>query len=127
MAKKEDNLVKFTKDQSREEAKKNGRKGGIQSGKARRDKKTVKLLLEELMNSDCSKIEAFKSLTEQLGLEGGTSVKKLFTIVTIMNTLKIGTLKDLGTLVELLGENEKENGKGVLEDILKAVGGITND
>ena len=82
MANKEDNLVKFTKDQSREEAKKNGRKGGIQSGIARREKKTVKLLLDEIMESNCSDYKAFESLTKQLGLEGETSVKKLFAITT---------------------------------------------
>lgn len=35
----EQNLVNFTSDQSREEAARNGRKGGIASGKARRAKK----------------------------------------------------------------------------------------
>lgn len=35
------NLKPFTSDQSRTEAKKNGRKGGIASGKARREKKTA--------------------------------------------------------------------------------------
>ena len=37
----EKNLNPFTSDQSREEAKKNGRKGGIASGKAKRKKKTL--------------------------------------------------------------------------------------
>lgn len=41
MAKKEDNLHLFTSEQNREEAAKNGRKGGIASGEARRRKKEI--------------------------------------------------------------------------------------
>ena len=37
----EQNLVPFTSDQSREEAVKNGKKGGIASGQARRQRKTL--------------------------------------------------------------------------------------
>ena len=50
--KKEDNLVPFTSDQSREEAVSNGRKGGIASGAARRDKKNLRLALEMLLEKD---------------------------------------------------------------------------
>lgn len=39
--KKEENLIPFTTEQSREEAKKNRRKGGIASGEARRAKKAL--------------------------------------------------------------------------------------
>ena len=37
----ERNLIKFTSDQSREEAVKNGKKGGIASGEAKRKRKTI--------------------------------------------------------------------------------------
>ena len=42
----EQNLIPFTSDQSHEEAVKNGRKGGIESGKSKRAKKTFKELVE---------------------------------------------------------------------------------
>lgn len=42
----EQNLVPFTSDQSRAEAAKNGRKGGLASGKARAQKKTLRELAE---------------------------------------------------------------------------------
>lgn len=42
----EQNLIPFTSDQSREEAKRNGRKGGIASGEAKRRRKN----LQELVN-----------------------------------------------------------------------------
>ena len=46
----EQNLVPFTPDQSREEAAKNGRKGGIASGEARRARRTIRAELEELLS-----------------------------------------------------------------------------
>lgn len=50
MANKLDNLVMFTSEQDREEAKKNGRKGGIASGIARREKATMLATLEKCLN-----------------------------------------------------------------------------
>lgn len=46
----EENLIPFTSKQSREEAKKNGRKGGIASGKAKRRKKAVREVMEMIAN-----------------------------------------------------------------------------
>ena len=52
MAKKEDNLKPFTSDQSREEAEKNGKKGGIASGEARRRKRDIKAALDLLLEKE---------------------------------------------------------------------------
>lgn len=52
MANKEDNLKPFTSDQSREEAAKNGAKGGIASGEARRKKRDLKLAIQALLEAD---------------------------------------------------------------------------
>lgn len=46
------NLKPFTSDQSREEAAKNGRKGGVKSGKAKREKANFKKLLEIALNEE---------------------------------------------------------------------------
>ena len=48
----EQNLKPFTSDQSREEAARNGRKGGIASGKARRKKRLMREAFEELLARD---------------------------------------------------------------------------
>ena len=50
MANKLDNLIPFTSDQDREEAKKNGIKGGIASGIARRKKATMLSVLEKVLD-----------------------------------------------------------------------------
>ena len=45
---REKNLKPFTADQSHEEAVKNGKKGGVASGRARREKKTTRQIAEML-------------------------------------------------------------------------------
>lgn len=52
MARKEDNLKPFDSNQNREEAKKNGRKGGKASGEARRRKKEIRECLEILLEKE---------------------------------------------------------------------------
>lgn len=47
--KQDENLKPFTSEQSREEAEKNGKKGGIASGKARRQKKALRETMEEML------------------------------------------------------------------------------
>lgn len=48
----EQNLVPFTSEQNREEAKKNGRKGGIASGEARRNKKMLRDCIDYLLERE---------------------------------------------------------------------------
>jgi len=45
----EQNLRMFTSDQNREEAAKNGAKGGVASGEARRRKRDIRLAMEALL------------------------------------------------------------------------------
>ena len=49
---KEQNLTPFTSEQSRDEAVKNGRKGGIASGEARRNKRDIRMALEALLEKE---------------------------------------------------------------------------
>lgn len=52
----------FTSDQSREEAAKNGRKGGIASGKARRRKKTMREVAELIAEQPLTNSQLRKSI-----------------------------------------------------------------
>lgn len=54
MAKKEENLKPFTSEQNREEAVKNGKKGGVASGKARREKADLKKQLQLFLEMDAT-------------------------------------------------------------------------
>ena len=62
------NLTPFTSDQSREEAVANGKKGGIASGIARREKKTLRELAEMLGQTKVSDKAVIEKL-EALGLD----------------------------------------------------------
>ena len=88
----EQNLIPFTSDQSREEAAKNGRKGGLASGAARRERATLRaVLMEELDEKD-----------ERTGL-----TRRQLLIKKAMANHAKGKLsfKDLKDLADLLGES----------------------
>ena len=64
----EENLTPFTNEQSREEAVKNGKKGGVASGAARRRKKTMRQTLNALLGAglDVSEQEFVEKVTPRL-------------------------------------------------------------
>lgn len=112
---------------SEEEARAKGRKGGVASGKARREKKTIQNILTALCDSKCSDIPQFNKIAAKLGLDGDKSVKELFTLVSTLNALKTAKMDDLGKMAELLGEQREmqseseEQQTTFLEAIKKAV------
>ena len=59
-----ENLKPFDSNQSREEAKKNGRKGGIKSGEVRRARKTLREERREIKNN-IEMIEVIKKFTDK--------------------------------------------------------------
>jgi hypothetical protein len=50
----EKNLIPFTSEQSREEAKKNGHKGGVASGKARKEKASLRKMAQAILDGTFS-------------------------------------------------------------------------
>ena len=64
----EKNLIPFTSNQSREEAKKNGTKGGQKSGEVRRQKKAMRDTMKMLLNLDLPECET-KELYRNMGVE----------------------------------------------------------
>lgn len=102
----EQNLVPFTSEQNREEAKKNGQIGGIRSGEARRARKTLR---EELL---------------MLLSEGDTQSK--ISLAQIQKALK-GDTKAFETIRDTIGEKPIEKAAvatgGTIEEALKRVEG----
>ena len=86
------------------EARKNGKKGGIASGIARREKKTVQKILNDFLSTSAKDNPQVAKLAAKMGLKSDDSIKDLFTIVCTLNTLKDGNLSDLERLSKLLGE-----------------------
>lgn len=106
---------------SKEEAK----KGGKNSVKARREKKTIQTLLNDLLNNPCKDNPQFEELAEKLGLDSDKSIKQLVTVMLTMNTLKSGNLDDLKTLIGLLGEKVETEQKTTpaIEELAKSLFG----
>lgn len=93
-----------TQFRSGEEAVENGRKGGVNSGIARREKKATQKILQDLLNLDVESNPLLVKLAKQVGVSTDKSIHELATTVLLINTLKKGDLSDLGQLQKLLGE-----------------------
>lgn len=107
-----------TQFQSGEEAVENGRKGGIASGQARREKKTIQKILADLLDGQIKDNPQFAKLASKMGIESDKSVKDIFTYICVLNSVKSGNLGDLERLSKLLGEdNAKEHNNGILDEL----------
>ena len=109
------------------EARKKGRNGGIASGIARREKKTIQKILNDFLSTDAKDNPQVAKLAAKMGLKSDDSIKDLFTIVCTLNTLKDGNLSDLERLSKLLGEQteiadtEAQKQAAFLDAVKKAV------
>ena len=80
------------------------RQGGIASGIARREKKTIQKILNDFLSTAAKDNPQVAKLAAKMGLKSDDSIKDLFTIVCLLNTMKDGNLSDLERLSKLLGE-----------------------
>ena len=109
------------------EAREKGRNGGIASGAARREKKTVQKILNDFLSTAAKNNPQVSKLAAKIGLRDDGSIKDLFTIVCTLNTLKDGNLSDLERLSKLLGEQteiadtEAQKQAAFLDAVKKAV------
>ena len=118
----EKNLIPQAHTLTVEEAK----KGGQNSVKARREKKTVQKILGELLDGQIKDSPQFAKLAAKMGVEGDKSVKDIFTMVCLLNSVKSGNLGDLERLSKLLGEDKQNENADVmakLDDVLNKIGG----
>ena len=109
------------------EARKKGRNGGIASGIARREKKTIQKILNDFLSTAAKDNPQVAKLAAKMGLKSDDSIKYLFTIVCLLNTMKDGNLSDLERLSKLLGEQteiadtEAQKQAAFLDAVKKAV------
>ena len=105
---------------SQEEAK----KGGINSGKARREKKTIQKILADLLDSEIKDSPQFAKLASKMGIESDKAVKDIFTYICVLNSVKSGNLGDLERLSKLLGEDKQNENADVLARLDKVIGEV---
>lgn len=112
----EQNLIPFTSEQNREEAKKNGQKGGIKSGEVRRQRKAMKeqaeLLLSLPFNLTDKKGNESKEVLKKLGIDEDNIDNQMAMIVALWKTA-LGNGRNQVTAVQelrdIIGDkNEKE-------------------
>ncbi len=113
-----------TQFRSGEEAVENGRKGGIASGQARREKKTIQKILADLLDSEIKDSPQFAKLASKMGVESDKSVKDIFTMICLLNSVKSGNLGDLERLSKLLGEDKQNENADVLAKLDKVIGEV---
>ena len=106
------------------EAREKGRNGGIASGKARREKKTIQKILADLLDSEIKDSPQFAKLASKMGVESEKSVKDIFTMVCLLNSVKSGNLGDLERLSKLLGEDKQNENADVLAKLDKVIGEV---
>jgi hypothetical protein len=105
-------------------------KGGQNSGKARREKKTIQKILSEFLDSEIKDNPQFAKIAAKMGVESNKSVKDIFTMVCLLNSAKDGNLSDLERLVKLLGEDKQNENTDViskLDEVLKGIDVIANE
>ena len=122
----EKNLIPFderTKNEQREIA----RQGGIASGIARREKKTVQKILGDFLDLGITQNRTLEALARKAGLSTDGSIKDLVTAVCVLNTLKKGDISELEKIAKLLGEQteiadtEAQKQADFLDAVKKAV------
>ena len=99
-------------------------KGGIASGKARREKKTIQKILADLLDGQIKDSPQFAKLASKMGVESDKSVKDIFTMVCLLNSVKSGNLGDLERLNKLLGEDKQNENADVLSRLDKVIGEV---
>ena len=98
------------------------RKGGQNSGKARREKKTIQKILADYLENDVQSNRSLKKIADAAGITGEQSIKELVTAVCILNTLKKGDVDKLSSIMGLLGESvEKEDTNKDVEETLAII------
>lgn len=119
------NLKPFTSEQSREEAAKNGRKGGIASGKAKRKKKTLAAMAQTF--AELPVPEDVQKQLEELGVSKEDAIHQMALVAAMFSAGEKGNVRAAALITEWLNPKDSENNGGALDDILEAVRGVSND
>lgn len=119
----EQNLIPFTSEQSREAAERNGRKGGIQSGVARRRKRTVKQAMELVMSLPVSDPKT-KAKLKKMGIDMDDADNQTAVAVGLMARAMNGDPKAAKLMFEYLEDgttssNEQEESHNALIDAIR--------
>ena len=106
MARKQDENLIPNSQRSPSEVRANSSKGGIKSGQARRQKKTVAEYLRKWADSEVS--EKDKKVLQALGLSEEATNRTLL-VIPLIKKASGGDMKAMQMVIELLGEDKKKD------------------
>lgn len=115
----EQNLIPFTSNQNREEAKKNGAKGGKRSGEVRRQRKAMKEQMEMLLTLPFKKTKQLEFIKE-LGINENEIDNQMALIVAMYGRALKGDVQAFNTIREVTRDSEivnKENRVQIVNDL----------
>ena len=123
------NLIPFSK-RSKEEATEMGRKGGVRSGKTRRERKSLreglKLLLSGKLEKDTPLYRQAKTLMRQLGVDGEPTGQNLLEMGIFKKAMK-GDSFAFATIRDTIGEKPTETYEDVTPQSPIVLGLIPTD
>ena len=116
---REQNLTPFTSEQSREKAAENGRKGGIASGQAKRQKKTMSALASMMVNAQLQGKDK-DTIRKQFGLSDDDDITIASAMMAgQMQAAMRGDGKAFNAISALIKEQEEKEAKAEAERIAK--------
>lgn len=101
----EHNLVPFTSDQSREEAARNGRKGGIKSGETRRKKAALRDTMNRLLTM---KVQ-IEGLSDILLADGVESTYEDVISMAMIEKAAMGDVPAFKVIMDTIGQTSKSD------------------
>lgn len=99
----EHNLIPFTSEQSREEAAKNGKKGGIKSGESRRRRAALRDTMNKLLTM---KVDV-PGLSDILKADGGESTYEEVISMAMIEKAMLGDVKAYNAIKDTVGQTNK--------------------
>lgn len=115
----EQNLVPFTSEQSREEAVRNGQKGGVASGEARRQRKTFKEVFNILLAGELSPelAGALNEKSSALGIDTSNfTVEDYIGLAQVVKAVS-GDTTAFTTIRDTIGEKPADKQVLTMEDL----------
>lgn len=123
----EQNLKPFTSDQDREQAKINGRKGGLARQQQIRERKSMREQMEGLLSlslKDQKVVNRFK----QIGVDASDMNNQMALIVATYQKALKGDMQAMNVIRELIGERVQEfKVSATIDDKVKELHGILDD
>lgn len=112
----EENLIPFTSNQSREEAKKNGSKGGKKSGEVRRKRKAMKEQMEMLLTLPVKNQEQYNFISN-LGIDKKEIDNQMALIVAMYAKALKGDVQAFNAIREVTQDDKHINKEDRVEII----------